>query len=155
MLLFVIDAFYGVIKCCCCSVALSIFSCFAIIFLVESYKEVHYERRREARENRVRIRQAKGIISHLTKGKFGVSSKKRDFCIICFGVFQDADKVTSLPCKEIFHSTCIDQWLLIKNKCPFCNETITKELIDQARQNAERQSQNVNQRQESVVENQN
>ena len=45
-------------------------------------------------------------------------------CAICLEIFSIGDKVSYLPCLHYFHSSCIKNWLKIKNKCPYCNNII-------------------------------
>ena len=45
-------------------------------------------------------------------------------CAICLEIFSIGDKVSYLPCPHYFHSSCIKNWLKIKNKCPYCNNII-------------------------------
>ena len=45
-------------------------------------------------------------------------------CIICMEEFEKNEKVTLLPCDHIFHSNCIEQWLLKQRSCPFCKSEI-------------------------------
>ena len=45
-------------------------------------------------------------------------------CAICLEVFSIGDKISYLPCFHFFHSSCIKNWIRIKNKCPFCNNVI-------------------------------
>ena len=49
---------------------------------------------------------------------------KEDKCAICLEIFSIGDKVSYLPCFHFFHSSCIKNWIRIKNKCPFCNNII-------------------------------
>ena len=51
-------------------------------------------------------------------------NKEEDKCAICLENFSIGDKVSYLPCLHYFHSTCIKNWIRIKNKCPFCNNII-------------------------------
>ncbi len=40
-------------------------------------------------------------------------------CSMCISVFKAGEEVKMLPkCRHIFHSKCIDPWLLIKGSCP-------------------------------------
>lgn len=34
-----------------------------------------------------------------------------DECIICLEEYQEGEKIRTLPCKHLFHSTCIQSWL--------------------------------------------
>ena len=41
-------------------------------------------------------------------------------CLVCIEGFKDGDKVKKLPCNHTFHSDCINEWLSVKNECPYC-----------------------------------
>ncbi|XP_063394625.1 E3 ubiquitin-protein ligase RNF181-like [Cydia fagiglandana] len=41
-------------------------------------------------------------------------------CPICLKKFNPGEKAKQMPCKHIFHSTCILTWLAKTNSCPFC-----------------------------------
>lgn len=44
-------------------------------------------------------------------------------CPICCLDFENVDKIRILNCKHIYHSECIDKWLLdFSNKCPICKQ---------------------------------
>jgi len=51
-------------------------------------------------------------------------NKEEIKCAICLEVFSTGDKISYLPCFHYFHSSCIKNWIKIKNKCPFCNNVI-------------------------------
>ena len=51
-------------------------------------------------------------------------NKEEEKCAICLEVFSIGDKISYLPCFHFFHSSCIKNWIRIKNKCPFCNNVI-------------------------------
>jgi len=51
-------------------------------------------------------------------------NKEEIKCIICLEAFSIGDKISYLPCFHYFHSSCIKNWIKIKNKCPFCNNII-------------------------------
>jgi len=41
-------------------------------------------------------------------------------CIVCICDFEEGDRVRVLPCKHVFHSACIDEWLGRDAHCPLC-----------------------------------
>ena len=46
-------------------------------------------------------------------------------CIICMEDFLVGDKVSTLPCFHVFHTNCIDKWLLKTHSCPICKFKVT------------------------------
>ncbi|XP_049712292.1 E3 ubiquitin-protein ligase RNF149 [Elephas maximus indicus] len=49
-------------------------------------------------------------------------------CAVCIENFKAKDVVRILPCKHIFHRTCIDPWLLDHRTCPMCKLDVIKAL---------------------------
>ncbi len=48
-------------------------------------------------------------------------------CVICLSDFEKGDRVRTLPCCHVFHSTCIDVWLTSKTRtCPMCKSVILR-----------------------------
>jgi len=43
-----------------------------------------------------------------------------DACTICLEDFKEGTEIRSLLCNHIFHQTCIDEWLKLRNNCPNC-----------------------------------
>ena len=53
--------------------------------------------------------------------------QNRDVCPICLEEFHYGDIVKILPCKHVFHMSCLDPWFLEQNaSCPVCKKGITK-----------------------------
>lgn len=46
-------------------------------------------------------------------------------CLVCQFEYQEKESVRILPCGHYFHQECIDQWLLAKDFCPYCRQSIT------------------------------
>ena len=51
-------------------------------------------------------------------------NKEEIKCTICLENYAIGDKISYLPCIHFFHSSCIKNWIRIKNKCPICNTII-------------------------------
>ncbi|VDP00350.1 unnamed protein product [Soboliphyme baturini] len=47
---------------------------------------------------------------------------EQSICVICREEFRHRERVTLLPCKHVFHPTCIKQWLGGKGICPSCRQ---------------------------------
>merc|ERR1719373_21272 len=46
-------------------------------------------------------------------------------CCICLEFFKKGETVRVLPCLHGFHQTCVDTWLLSRQRtCPLCNQDI-------------------------------
>ncbi|CAJ0578482.1 unnamed protein product, partial [Mesorhabditis spiculigera] len=47
-------------------------------------------------------------------------------CPVCIDPYAAGDIVRTLPCRHVFHKTCIDPWLLEHRTCPMCKGDILK-----------------------------
>ncbi|CAI5445706.1 unnamed protein product [Caenorhabditis angaria] len=47
-------------------------------------------------------------------------------CAVCLDPYQVNDIVRILPCRHIYHKSCIDPWLLEHRTCPMCKSDILK-----------------------------
>lgn len=59
-------------------------------------------------------------------------------CNICLTSFELGEEVVRIPCKHIFHSTCLVPWLKQNGTCPVCRFSLVSEE-DQRRQGDSRQ----------------
>lgn len=49
-------------------------------------------------------------------------------CTVCIEDFDIGDEVKTLPCKHVFHSLCINKWVLERSTvCPNCKRLIVRE----------------------------
>ena len=67
-----------------------------------------------------------GILNDLEELEFNEKFKNEEEikCAICLETISIGDKISYLPCIHLFHSSCIKNWVRIKNKCPICNNII-------------------------------
>uniref|UniRef100_A0A7S1D710 RING-type E3 ubiquitin transferase n=1 Tax=Cyclophora tenuis TaxID=216820 RepID=A0A7S1D710_CYCTE len=51
-------------------------------------------------------------------------------CTICFVQVEEGDRVGVLPCKHLFHASCLKSWLARRNVCPLCAKPAAKPRYD-------------------------
>ncbi|KAM0859578.1 hypothetical protein ACQ4PT_047097 [Festuca glaucescens] len=59
----------------------------------------------------------------VTKYKCGFFSRKkarRERCVICQMEYRRGDLQMALPCKHVYHASCVTRWLSINKVCPVC-----------------------------------
>ncbi|XP_008273213.1 E3 ubiquitin-protein ligase RNF130 isoform X5 [Oryctolagus cuniculus] len=87
--------------------------------------EVAYSRRRLGDA-------AKKAISKLTTRTVKKGDKETDpdfdHCAVCIESYKQNDVVRILPCKHVFHKSCVDPWLSEHCTCPMCKLNILKAL---------------------------
>jgi hypothetical protein len=52
--------------------------------------------------------------------KLAIQSDCNNSCVICMDNYKLDQIICELPCKHIYHSECIIQWMKCKNTCPLC-----------------------------------
>jgi len=57
--------------------------------------------------------------SHTYRGQ-GVSEKDGTCCVICLSDFIPGNNVRRLACLHLFHTSCVDVWLINNRVCPVC-----------------------------------
>nr|XP_023683464.1 RING finger protein 150-like [Paramormyrops kingsleyae] len=75
---------------------------------------------------------AKKAISKLQVRTIRKGDKETDFdydnCAVCIEGYRPNDVVRILPCRHLFHKSCVDPWLLEHRTCPMCKINILKAL---------------------------
>uniref|UniRef100_A0A804RAC6 RING-type domain-containing protein n=1 Tax=Zea mays TaxID=4577 RepID=A0A804RAC6_MAIZE len=59
----------------------------------------------------------------ITKYKCGFFSRKktrRERCVICQMEYRRGNLQITLPCKHVYHASCVTRWLSINKVCPVC-----------------------------------
>ncbi|KAH9398444.1 PREDICTED: RING finger protein 11-like [Rhagoletis zephyria] len=79
-------------------------------------------------EEQVKIAQRIGLIQHLPTGSYDGCKKNRE-CVICMIEFSIDDPIRFLPCMHIYHTKCIDDWLMRSFTCPSCMEPVDSALL--------------------------
>lgn len=81
-------------------------------------------------EEQIKIAQRIGLIQHLPTGSYDGSSKKNRECVICMNEFVIGDTMRFLPCLHVYHTGCIDDWLMRGSfTCPSCMEPVDAALL--------------------------
>jgi Ring finger domain len=58
------------------------------------------------------------------------SKRKGGLCPICTIQFEPEEEVKQIIiCRHVYHKECIDEWLLKKPNCPYCNIILRPELL--------------------------
>jgi hypothetical protein len=71
----------------------------------------------------VKKKELENIPKHLYKDVCEEIKIKNDKCLICREDYIECDELSLLPCLHIFHSNCINNWLLkYSHKCPHCRQ---------------------------------
>merc|ERR1711998_455993 len=47
-------------------------------------------------------------------------------CAVCHEEFEEAERLTKLPCGHLFHRECIMPWLEVQNTCPTCRHKLPR-----------------------------
>lgn len=63
-----------------------------------------------------------------------------DQCAVCIEGYKASDVIRILPCKHIFHKSCVDPWLLDQRSCPMCKLDILREYGMQIHLNSSQES---------------
>ncbi|RKO97171.1 hypothetical protein CXG81DRAFT_3810, partial [Caulochytrium protostelioides] len=51
------------------------------------------------------------------EGMAGVNDQR---CSICLEDYTRGERLITLPCRHVFHKTCISMWLQSHKECPIC-----------------------------------
>uniref|UniRef100_A0A914Y003 RING-type domain-containing protein n=1 Tax=Panagrolaimus superbus TaxID=310955 RepID=A0A914Y003_9BILA len=99
----------------------------------------------------------KTTIMNYTKD-LNVPEEETERCTVCLSDFETGDEVRTLNCSHIFHTECIDRWLIYNKKCPICRVEMDRiagygALCDLFRQSYEQASQQVQQQAAAAVAN--
>ncbi|EAS07451.3 RING-H2 zinc finger protein (macronuclear) [Tetrahymena thermophila SB210] len=91
-------------------------------------------------QNRQIFKQKNGvsenIFDKITTMRIGNTSQT---CSICYNGFEKNEIIKKLPCKHIFHLSCIKPWLKKQKTCPNCRDDICESLKQQQEKKKQKQ----------------
>ena len=110
---------YELLKSCITKQLLKIYDLEGINNLLNNHVEERYE------QNRVKLILEQDEIDKLKKDHYNnyndIIQKNNINCSVCLVDFEKTDETRLLKCEHLFHTECIDNWLLnFSHKCPVC-----------------------------------
>lgn len=48
-------------------------------------------------------------------------------CAICLVDLAPGELVRDIPCRHLFHASCLDPWLRLRGTCPYCVRAVPSE----------------------------
>jgi RING-finger-containing ubiquitin ligase len=97
----------------------------ALLYLGERIGDVKAERWALKAKNEISKLPVVDFCHQMSQGKDENDSCVK--CLVCQFEYQEKERVRILPCGHYFHQGCVDQWLLAKDFCPYCRQSIVKE----------------------------
>ena len=56
----------------------------------------------------------------LVLDEHSIEIHEKELCVVCQEIFNIGNKIIITNCKHSFHEECLNPWLKMSNKCPFC-----------------------------------
>jgi len=57
-----------------------------------------------------------------------VQASTQTTCMVCLGEFAACDQCRRLPCRHVFHSSCVEEWLRRCTDCPICKDNVDRAI---------------------------
>uniref|UniRef100_A0A914ZVT4 RING-type domain-containing protein n=3 Tax=Parascaris univalens TaxID=6257 RepID=A0A914ZVT4_PARUN len=94
-----------------------------VFYYVQRFRYAHAKDRLQRRL----FNAAKKALARIPTRSVRLGDKELDAdCPVCIDPYRTGDIVRSLPCRHVFHKTCVDPWLLEHRTCPMCKSDILK-----------------------------
>ncbi|VBB27776.1 unnamed protein product [Acanthocheilonema viteae] len=94
-----------------------------VFYYVQRFRYAHAKDRLQRRL----FNAAKKALTRIPTRPIRIGDKELDIdCPVCIDPYRAGDIIRSLPCRHIFHKTCVDPWLLEHRTCPMCKNDILK-----------------------------
>ena len=83
------------------------------------------------RPNANTIATGREVIAKIPRLKYCINQGEVNSCPICLSDYLEDEEVMRLPCKHLFHSKCIQEWLELSQLCAICRAN-TIELLEKS-----------------------
>jgi hypothetical protein len=94
-----------------------------VFYYVQRFRYAHAKDRMQRRL----FNAAKKALTRIPTKPVKAGDKELDAdCPVCIDPYRAGDIVRMLPCRHVFHKTCVDPWLLEHRTCPMCKSDILK-----------------------------
>uniref|UniRef100_A0AC34QUK2 RING-type domain-containing protein n=1 Tax=Panagrolaimus sp. JU765 TaxID=591449 RepID=A0AC34QUK2_9BILA len=94
-----------------------------VFYYVQRFRYAHAKDRMQRRL----FNAAKKALTRIPTKPVKIGDKELDAdCPVCIDPYRAGDIVRMLPCRHVFHKTCVDPWLLEHRTCPMCKSDILK-----------------------------
>ena len=78
-------------------------------------------------DSRTHLALGEWTTKRLPTRKYQTGQEKNESCAICVNDFTDGDNLRVLPCEHVFHSECVDEWLINHSSlCPLCKQKVPR-----------------------------
>ncbi|KAK3777070.1 hypothetical protein RRG08_008917 [Elysia crispata] len=106
------------------SISFSVVVIIAVAWLMYYYiRKFRYSHAKERLAKRL-ARAAKKAIAKIPQKTLNAGDKELegdfDQCAVCIEPYKDGDIIRLMPCRHVFHKSCVDPWLLDHRTCPMC-----------------------------------
>jgi len=65
-------------------------------------------------------------IDHFTWPPIDIDQTTQGTCMVCLNEFVTGEECRKLPCRHIFHTSCVDEWLRRCTDCPICKSNVDR-----------------------------
>lgn len=97
-----------------------------VFYYIQRFRYAHAKERLSRRLASAAKKAIAKIPQRTLKGGDKELDPEFDQCAVCIEGYKTSDVVRTLPCKHIFHKSCVDPWLLDQRSCPMCKLDILR-----------------------------
>ncbi|XP_069131150.1 RING finger protein 150-like [Argopecten irradians] len=111
-----------------------------VFYYIQRFRYAHAKERLTVKSNCAAKKAIAKIPQRTVKTGDKELESEFDQCAVCIEGYKASDVIRILPCKHIFHKSCVDPWLLEQRSCPMCKLDILREYGMQVHLNSSQES---------------